>query len=151
MQGNWQCGRQNHLIGIKPSVITSHGSLPCSATSTELRLFKRSQVPAFPARVTMRKVFCWGLSQLDLKFCQWPKRIAAHHGNRYQLQAICSYAGNSQTVQSALRGARAVICTGRLGELPRAAEQRSLEHLIVVSSAGWMLSHWHCGCGGMSI
>lgn len=151
MQGNWQCGRQNHLNGIKPSVITSHGPLPCSATSTELRLFKRSQVPAFPARVTMRKVFCRGLSQLAFDLAPWPERIAAHPGNRQQLQLICTYAGNSQTVQSALRGARAVICTGRLGELLRAAEQTSLEHLIVVSSAGWMLSHWHCGYGRMSI
>ena len=29
-----------------------------------------------------------------------------------------------------------MVCTGRLGDLLRAAEQQSVEHLIVVSSAG---------------
>jgi hypothetical protein len=48
--------------------------------------------------------------------------------------SVCT--GNGQALQSALRGARAVICTGRLGDLPSAAEQGGLEHLIVVSSAG---------------
>ena len=48
--------------------------------------------------------------------------------------SVC--AGNGQALRAALKGARAVICTGRLGDLPSAAEQASLEHLIVVSSAG---------------
>lgn len=51
-------------------------------------------------------------------------------------QSMLPRAGNGQALQSALRGARAVICTGRLGDLSNAAEQGSLEHLILVASAG---------------
>ena len=49
--------------------------------------------------------------------------------------SVC-LAGNAQALEAALKGARAVICTGRLGILLELPQSRKLEHLIVLSSAG---------------
>ncbi len=53
-----------------------------------------------------------------------------------QLRRMCGCAGSMQALQPALTGAKAVVCTGRLGNLLQAAEQQRLEHIVVVSSAG---------------
>lgn len=45
-------------------------------------------------------------------------------------------AGNAKAMEAALKGARAVICTGRLGSLLELPQARKVEHLIVLSSAG---------------
>ncbi len=44
--------------------------------------------------------------------------------------------GDARAVQAALRGVRAVICTGRLGEVLPLCQQRKVEHLILLTSTG---------------
>ena len=58
----------------------------------------------------------------------------------------CECTGNVQALQSALRGAKAAVCTGRLGSLLQAAEQQNLQHIVVVSSAGEP-AHGHAASG----
>lgn len=53
-----------------------------------------------------------------------------------QLSQATLSAGSVQALQPALTGAKAVVCTGRLGNLLQAAEQQRLYHIVVVSSAG---------------
>lgn len=50
-------------------------------------------------------------------------------------------AGDEQVVSRALRGARAVICPGKLGALPRVAAEQRVEHIVLLSSAGRC---YHC-------
>ena len=50
-------------------------------------------------------------------------------------------AGSVQALQPALTGAKAVVCTGRLGNLLQAAEQQGLDHIVVVSAAGQSTIH----------
>jgi hypothetical protein len=43
--------------------------------------------------------------------------------------------GSGRALEAALRGAQAVVCTGRLGGLPNLAQRRSVEHLVVLCSS----------------
>ncbi|KAK9917088.1 hypothetical protein WJX75_000779 [Coccomyxa subellipsoidea] len=53
--------------------------------------------------------------------------------------------GDARAVQAALRGVRAVICTGRLGEVLPLLQQRNVQHLILLTSTG------AAGGGGFSL
>ncbi|BDA48364.1 hypothetical protein COCOBI_12-0410 [Coccomyxa sp. Obi] len=53
--------------------------------------------------------------------------------------------GNARALEAALRGVRAVICTGRLGDLLPLCQQRKVEHLILLTSVGT------AGGGGFSL
>ncbi|CAL8463745.1 g3279 [Coccomyxa elongata] len=44
--------------------------------------------------------------------------------------------GNTRALEAALRGVRAVICTGRLGDLLPLCQQKKVEHLILLTSVG---------------
>ena len=51
-----------------------------------------------------------------------------------EINANC--AGDDTVVKRAMRGARAVICPGKLGAVLGVAAQQKVEHIVLLSSAG---------------